>query len=598
MARIHRDGEGKGREDESVPLLPSLAALTLNDAPPTAADAEMGDEEGWKLMCESSSYEFDGTGAYRGTWRAQYELFNSIKNDPRPLNAHWATRFRTKDARNEFWLHQLRRLGNQRVTSVNEYAFQDCTLLKIECLPEHIVEVGASAFDGCENLKVDVGHLKTIGKDAFRGCRIDSEDYWRSLCTTRGFLFYGDLPDAPKGAYVGVRCVNPTDKWRRQYETFVSVQNDMHGSTIHGLGVDTPVRVAPEFRKQRNDAWIARMRSPNLGAVTSPVNVHGADLVTSLTGGEFGGAFADCMHLRLTHLPDDIVEIGDMAFELCVQLNLDKLPDKLRFVGSRSFASCNALQLAPTLTNPAPLANILSIGKAAFEECGSLVVDSELNKNLAEIPSETFCNCVALKIPTLPHRLVRIGEMAFANCRALEIEVEQLILRFLATVEYKAFSRCANLCPREIYAPALETLGECAFMSCSSLVLPGGLRCDKLKTLMPHCFAWCAKLALPQLPSQLQTISNSAFQQCTALALKALPERLVTIGDAAFLGCSSLEIDEFPGTLSEVHPSAFEECPEKVQALAQTWLGEQRLAPESSSISQASTEGSPMSDSE
>lgn len=59
------------------------------------------------------------------------------------------------------------------VTSIKEYAFQDCDDLVSVTLPSSVTSIGPSAFGGCDNLQsIEIPEgVTTIGERAFFGCR-------------------------------------------------------------------------------------------------------------------------------------------------------------------------------------------------------------------------------------------------------------------------------------------------------------------------------------------------------------------------------------------------------------------------------------------
>ena len=92
------------------------------------------------------------------------------------------------------------------------------------------------------------------------------------------------------------------------------------------------------------------------------------------------GAFSYCGDLELTHLPDNVTDIGAKAFYMCDALALTHLPEGLITIGAYAFYMCKALKLE---TLPSTLQN-RNVHHDAFEysnrQGGSLVYAQWLAK--------------------------------------------------------------------------------------------------------------------------------------------------------------------------------------------------------------------------
>ena len=79
-------------------------------------------------------------------------------------------------------------------------------------------------------------------------------------------------------------------------------------------------------------------------------------------------AFAACVYLALTSLPEGITEIGNAAFRFCNNLALTSLPAGIASIGGYAFGRC------ANLTNITFKGTPTSISSTAFDACGNLTV--------------------------------------------------------------------------------------------------------------------------------------------------------------------------------------------------------------------------------
>ena len=106
-------------------------------------------------------------------------------------------------------------------------------------------------------------------------------------------------------------------------------------------------------------------------------------------------AFAVCMNLALTSLPEGITEIGNAAFQVCNKLALTSLPAGLTSIGSNAFSGCRNLALTSLP------AGLTSIGSKAFSECRNLT-NIIFKGTPTSISSTTFDACKNLTVINVP----------------------------------------------------------------------------------------------------------------------------------------------------------------------------------------------------
>lgn len=145
--------------------------------------------------------------------------------------------------------------------------------------------------------------------------------------------------------------------------------------------------------------------------------------------------FADCGATKIT-VPDNILEIGDMAFEGCASMESIEFGEnsELTKIGEDGLSHCFRL-LSVTIPK-----GVTSIGAYAFRKCASLAwVQVATPSNMASIGAYAFANCCALQHFTVPTGVTSIGDSAFNYCCDMTYIV---IPNSVTSIGVSAFNRC------------------------------------------------------------------------------------------------------------------------------------------------------------
>ncbi len=160
-----------------------------------------------------------------------------------------------------------------------------------------------------------------------------------------------------------------------------------------------------------------------------------------------------------------------------------------------------------------------------------------------------FQGCIQLTKVTLPTSLESIGEFAFDSCTSLE-EINLSDCKNLTTIDDEAFASCEKL--ETVTLPAsLKSIDSQAFLLCICLASINLSNCTSLTTIDDEAFAGCTHLTSINLSgcTNLNTIGGGAFYNCYKLETVKLPANLTTIGEDAFQNCSGLTDIYFYGTV-------------------------------------------------
>ncbi len=462
------------------------------------------------------------------------------------------------------------------ITSIGRQAFANCSYLTGVDLPSTLTEIGASAFQSCRAFSVPLripDGVREIGKQAFEYCR--------------------KLPSVTFGSSTAI----------------------IGEAAFDGCEALTSVTL-PDSIRELGDSAFARCTA--LASVT----------IGSGLGTLPKDAFRECSALTAVTLGDSVTSIGESAFAACTSLGSIRLSGALTEIGDGAFSGCTSLSGVTGIG-----AALTGIGKNAFASTalydgagentvyvggwflgvkngdmrGMTIADGTVGiADYALSGCEYFDDRL-----TLPDSLVYIGTGAFSNCKKLNAVI---IGKGTKEIGDDAFLGCAALTnvilgsydrsqSSGLGESSLETIGEYAFYSCSSLKLvemPGSVRSigkysfrnsgiyenakrdvyagnwlvdcksdgaygtvavsEGTVGIADYAFYNCLGVTGIILPDTMRVIGRGAFYKCKLLSSVNLPAGITEIRDYTFYHCDSLVLPEFPEGLTRIGRSAFYKC--------------------------------------
>ena len=237
-------------------------------------------------------------------------------------------------------------------------------------------------------------------------------------------------------------------------------------------------------------------------------------------------------------IPNDVVEIGDFAFESTNITSL-QLPHGLKSIGNGAFHYCRSL--SGTLSLPDSLE---SIGAFCFYGCAMLSGNLVLPSKLTKISERTFLQCSGFTGDLIiPEGVTEIGRSSFDHCTGMS---GRLILpKSLKILEDEAFYQCRF--QGELTIPSqVQTIGSACFSGSqfTSVVFAENSELIQIEgSTAPAYGAFynCTRISEPiVLPEGVMTVGNYAFYGCSNLPAIVLPKSVAVIGNNAFDGCYNL----------------------------------------------------------
>ena len=224
------------------------------------------------------------------------------------------------------------------VTSIGDYAFNNCRNLTSITIPSNITSIGEEAFTDCRGLtSITIPtSVASIGDYAFSNCTgLTSIDIPNSITSIVNRMFYG--------------CTGLTSI------TIPNSVTSIGGSAFYGCTGLTSITLPDSIGGAIGSQTF--MNCTGLTSITLPKGV------TSI--GDY--AFCGCSGLTFVPIPTGVTSIGNQAFAGCSGLTSVTIPTSVTFIGVQAFAGCSALESVKCLATTPPTLRLM--GFSGSETC-------------------------------------------------------------------------------------------------------------------------------------------------------------------------------------------------------------------------------------
>ena len=304
------------------------------------------------------------------------------------------------------------------VTSIESCAFSDCTALTSVIIGNSVTSIGSYVFDDCTDLsKVTIGNSVTeIGKYAFSDCTaLTSVAIPNSVTSIGNGAFSGctgltsiTIPNSVTliGEVAFVGCTGLT-----------TVNYNAENCTSMGSSMSPAFEICSNFK------------TLNIGNEVKTIPNY---------------AFLKCSGLTSVIIPNSVTEIGNSAFSGCTGLTSVTIGNSVASIGSYAFACINLTEVC--------ISDLSAWCKIDF---GSLTANPLYNGKKLKL------NGVEIKELVIPDDITQIKDYAFIECSGV---TSVIIGNSVVSIGSSAFYSCDGL-SSVIIGKSVETIVEDAFNS-------------------------------------------------------------------------------------------------------------------------------------
>ena len=388
------------------------------------------------------------------------------------------------------------------VTSIEQSAFENCSLLTSIVIPNSIKRIDENAFKNCYSLtSIEIPNsVEYIGSCAFE------------LCSEISSI----IVDKENKVY---------DSRENCNAIIMTEQNVLIVGCMNTI-IPTSVTVIGPYAFRGNASLISIEIPSNVefigeGAFESCVSLRSIVIPNSVKDHINRDTFRNCLSLTSIEIPSSVWDIGYGAFQDCSSLTSIVFPDGLNMICGHAFEGCSSLT---SIVFPD---SIHSFGGNAFADCSSLT-NIELPNKVLYFDYGDFKGCTSLTNVVMPEGYGYFYGGIFSECSALESVV---IPRNVEEVPITSFSDCDSLTSivvdkenkvydsRENCNAIIETENNKLIVGCKNTIIP-----SSITSIGAYSFFSCSSLTSIVIPNSVTNIESGAFKFCDSLTIYAYSE--------------------------------------------------------------------------
>lgn len=442
----------------------------------------------------------------------------------------------------------------ENVTSIGDFAFEECVGLTSVVIPNKVAIIGENAFGGCIELKeVSIpDSLTSIGENAFGDCPIETATMPTIAIPS---VVGAELKtvEITSGDSIAAGAFNGCNLLEAIALPFVGGSpNATDEASVFGFifGYITTTDSSTEFADAVNQyqRYDSSLRTTYYYHYYIPKSLK----TVKVNGIKIGlRAFYNCTDLTSVTIGDSVTSIGNYAFYNCSSLMSITIGNGVTSIGEFAFHNCSSL---PIVTIPH---NVSSIEFGAFRLCTGLT-SITIPNSVNNIGNSAFGGCNSLTSITLPINVTSIGEHTFSGCSSL---TSVTIPDSVKSIGWSAFYGCSRLTSVTI-GNSVTSISDYAFNDCSNLAsievkedndayksIGGNLYTKNGKRLVLYAIGKTETQFI--IPESVTSIWDNAFKGCSSLTSITIPSSVTSIGEYAFKDCSKLTTVYYKGSAQE-----------------------------------------------
>lgn len=429
-----------------------------------------------------------------------------------------------------------------KVVELAQEAFLACKGITSLAIPAGIKTIGAGAFSQCKGLRsIDIPEgVEVIGDDAFLDC-----DALARVELPESLRFIGDFAFKGCGELSAVRF--PAKLARIGENAFLGCGKLTHFEIDNAASDHFIALEGVLFSKDAKTLFLC------------PEGKSGEYIIPNDVIAIGDGAFQSCSLLTAVEIPSGVTSLGVSAFQSCSGLTALEIPEGVSSIPDYAFSGCSNLA---NLTLPSRLAGI---GEFAFAACEALT-EMTIPRGVEILKKGTFAGCSNLVSLAVPSSVTTFRIDALTGCsRLMTLNVDEGNNAFIVQdgVLYSMDRKTLVYCPASRQGSfdipsGVQTIGIGAFYDCEGLTainIP-----QSVTAIAEFAFYNCSGLTEVIIPSDVKRIRHNTFSFCTSLRSVIIPKRVTKIGEAAFSLCKSLTNVTIPARVRSVGKRAFYQC--------------------------------------
>ena len=449
------------------------------------------------------------------------------------------------------------------VTSIGEGAFWGCTSLTNITIPNSVTSIGDGAFADCSGLaSIDIPNsVTTIGDNAFDCC-------WNLTSVTIGnsVTSIGDNAFSQCTSLTSITIPNSVISiGRGAFSNCSDLTSVIIGNSVSSIG---------------DGAFGGCTSLTSIVVASGNPKYDSRDNCNAIIETASNTLLFGCQN---TIIPNSVTTIGNSAFSYCGGLTSVTIPNSVTSIGNQAFSYCSGLT-SIVVSSGNPTYDSRNNCNAIIETASNMLItgcqNTTIPNSVTSIGNSAFSYCSGLTSITIPNSVTSIGNWAFNGCNNL-VEIYSLALIPPAIDSY-TFNGCYGA---TLYVPkeavnAYRTANYwkkftniVGYVACVGVFEVDGILYramnDGTATVIANeemeNYYIGDKVIADTVTFEgnnyvVKIIEDNAFSDCYDLTSVTIPNSVETIGEQAFQGCTGLTSVTIGSGVTAIGAKAFNYC--------------------------------------